>query len=104
MCWNHIKLPQRSPSYDTVNHFADANTSTRWLPHGRYLILHLEGPEAAVDGVQDFVSLVATPPPVEAGDNNPVRAGEVRTPVELEAIAHLLAAGAAVPAGAKNTH
>lgn len=57
----------------------------------------------AVDGVQDVVSLVATPPPVEAGNNNPMRAGEVRAPVELEAIAHLLAARAGVPAQAQNT-
>lgn len=73
------------------------------LPHGSYLIFHLEGPKATVDGVQDVISLVAAPPPVKTGNNNPMRAGEVCAPVELEAIAHLLAARAGVPAQAKNT-
>lgn len=53
--------------------------------------------------MQDVVSLVAAAPPVEAGNNNPMRAGQVRAPVEPEAIAHLLAARAGVPAQAHNT-
>lgn len=92
----------RCQRYDT-SFWKPQHEPNRQLPHGRYLIFHLEGPEAAVDGVQDVVSLVAAPPPVEAGHNNPMRAGEVSAPVELEAIVHLLAAGAGVPARAQNT-
>lgn len=97
---NHKELPEGSICEKPQQ---DANLDTRRLPHGRYLIFHLEGPKAAVDGVQDVVSLVAASPPVEAGHNNPMRAGEVCAPVELEAIVHLLAAGAAVPARAQST-
>lgn len=68
------------------------------LPHSRYLIFHLKSPKASVDCVQYVVSLVSAPPPIEAGNNNPVGTGEVRTPVQLEAVVHTLATRASIPA------
>ena len=68
------------------------------LPHSCYLILHFERPKALVDGVHYIVALVTGSPSVKAGGDDPVWTGEVRAPVQLEAIVHLLTAGATVPA------
>lgn len=48
--------------------------------------------------MQYFVALVSAPSAVEARENDAVRAGEVRPPVQLEPVADPLAAGAPVPA------
>lgn len=67
------------------------------LPHSSYLIFHFKRPEALVDGVHYFITLVTASPSVEACDDDPVCAGEVRAPVQLETIVHLLTTGASVP-------
>lgn len=68
------------------------------LPHSCYLVFHLQRSELPVDCVQYFVALVSAPSPVKARNNDAVRAGEVRVPVQLEPVAGPLAAGAPVPA------
>ena len=68
------------------------------LPNRSYLILHFECPQAAIDCLQDLVTLVSASSSIEAGENDPMRAGEIRAPVQLEAMVHPLAAGASIPA------
>lgn len=67
------------------------------LPHSCYLIFHFECPKASVDGVQNFITLVSASPSIKAGDNNLMWTGEVRAPVQLETIVHLLTTGASIP-------
>lgn len=50
-----------------------------------------------------FVTLVTASPSIEAGDDDPVGTGEVRPPVQLEMIVHLLTAGASVPAQVRSS-
>ena len=72
------------------------------IPHSRHLILHFKRPKALVDCVQYCIALVTASPSIEAGDDDPMWAGQVRAPVELEAIVHPLTAGAPVPAQVSN--
>lgn len=68
------------------------------LPHSWYLIFHFVRPKALVDWMHYFVSLVTASPSIKAGDDDAVWAGEVRAPVQLEAIVHPLTTGPPIPA------
>lgn len=70
----------------------------RALPDSGYLIFHFKCPQALVDCVHDFITLVTASPTVKAGNDDVIRAGQVCGPVQLELVAHPLTAGAAVPA------
>lgn len=84
---------------DVISHWTLRYT----LPHSCYLILHFERPQAAVDRVQDLVTLVPASSSIEAGENDPMRTGEIRAPVQLEAMVHPLTAGASIPAQVRHS-
>ena len=72
------------------------------IPHSCHLILHFKRPKALVDCVQYCIALVTASPSIKAGDDDPMWAGQVCAPIELEAIVHPLTAGAPVPAQGSN--
>lgn len=75
----------------------------RTLPHSCYLILHFKRPKAVVYRMHYFITLVTTSPSIKAGNDDPVWAGEVGAPVQLETIVHPLTAGATVPERESNS-
>ena len=66
------------------------------------LVLHLHGPQALVDLMQDPLAQEAAAPAVQASHDHAVRADQHRVPVQLVALTHRLATGGAVTGRAHN--
>lgn len=67
------------------------------LPRSCYLVFNFIRPKALVDGVQYSVTLITTSSSIKAGVYDPVWAGEVSPPAQLEAIVHRLTTWAGIP-------
>lgn len=100
--WKHIWRSTKHDNHLYYEFFMNIMTGCT-LPHRCKLIFHFKRSQAPVDWVQYFVALVTASPSIEAGDDDPVWAGEVRAPVQLEAIVHPLTTGATVPAQVINS-
>jgi len=74
------------------------------IPRGGELVLHFDGAESPVDGLQEFQTATSGTPSVHLREDDVLRAGQVSKPVDLELVCHQLVVWTAVTVSQKFRH